>query len=97
MNLWVLLDVRDSANPETVIEKDARTQSEDMGKSNVGPCFKALKLLKCFKIRSFINQLWIFQFTPVVDSAEYIPPRRIRNFVSAKFSASSLDYHYRNE
>ena len=55
MNLWLLLDVRDSADPKIVIPKDVRTQSEDMGKSNVGPCFKALKLLKCFKIRSFIN------------------------------------------
>ena len=38
MNLWVLLDVRDSADPKTVIQKDLRTQSEDMGKSNVVPC-----------------------------------------------------------
>ena len=49
------------------------------------------------KISRKINQLWIFQFAPVVDSAENIPPRQIRNFVSAKFSASSLDYYYRYE
>ena len=39
MNLWVLLDVRDSADPKIVIQKNLRTQSEDMGKSNVVTCF----------------------------------------------------------
>ena len=55
MNLWVLLDVRDSADSKTMIQKDVRKQSEDMGKSNVFPCFKAITPIKCFKIRNFIN------------------------------------------
>ena len=47
--------------------------------------------------KSLINQLWIFQFAPVVDSAENIPPRLSLNLHSAKFSASSLDDRNRHE
>ena len=44
-----------------------------------------------------LNQLWIFQFPPVVDSAEYILPRRSLNFLSAKLSALSLEDRDRHE
>ena len=44
----------------------------------------------------YFNQLWIFQFPPVVDLAENIPPRRSQNFHSAKLSASSLDDRVRH-
>ena len=50
--------------------------------------------LKKLSQKFCLNQLWIFQF-PVVDSAENIPPRRIRNFVneilSAKFFTLELE------
>ena len=49
MNLWVLLDVRDSADPVTVIQNDVRTQSEDMGKSNLAPCFKIRSRINIYK------------------------------------------------
>ena len=57
----------------------------------------ALEKLQEHENEVFINQLWIFQFPPVVDSAENIPPRLSLNLHSAKFSASSLDDRDRHE